>query len=241
MAAYNVGESPSTAGRSTSVEDVGLVDFVGVAVCRSGEEAVLGREDVVVDTGTDNDCRPPPPLLASRFRKILPKIFFAALGDAVEVLTGSLGVWWLIIPCSWSEMDSPDEQGEWDKSGVPARLPLCPGGARDECAELRRVGTPREFGAGQTLAPWGCSTLVLWGCSFPSHTSMGSRMPRSIISRPRLWNFATRASVPASRIVLVMTLCALKLYRGMMRRPEADEAVDENEVTEPEEKVVVDA
>lgn len=38
-------------------------------------------------------------------------------------------------------------------------------------------------------------------------------------SKPRLKNFATFASVPASVIVFVITLCAWRLYKGTIRRP----------------------
>jgi hypothetical protein len=46
----------------------------------------------------------------------------------------------------------------------------------------------------------------------------------------RLPNFATLASVPASVTVLVMTLCAWRLYSGTMRRWIAEEEVDEDAV-----------
>ena len=55
-------------------------------------------------------------------------------------------------------------------------------------------------------------------------------------SKPRFWNFAILASVPASTMTLVRTLWAWRLYRGMiMRRVEVDDALEatvEKEVTE---------
>ena len=53
---------------------------------------------------------------------------------------------------------------------------------------------------------------------FAPQISVGSITHRSIISSPRLRNFAILASVPASRMEFVMTLCALRLYSGTMIR-----------------------
>ncbi|KAF8064319.1 hypothetical protein FPV67DRAFT_1504449 [Lyophyllum atratum] len=70
------------------------------------------------------------------------------------------------------------------------------------------------------------------------HTSTGSRTARSISSIPRFWNLAILASVPASTMVLVMTLWAWRLYKGMMvRRVEVTEVVEEKEAVEPYEEV----
>jgi hypothetical protein len=54
-------------------------------------------------------------------------------------------------------------------------------------------------------------------------------------SSPRFWNLATLASVPASVMVFVNTLCAERLYSGTMRR--APEAVEEREVIEPDDEM----
>lgn len=43
------------------------------------------------------------------------------------------------------------------------------------------------------------------------HTSWHSRPARPSISRPRFWNFAILASVPASTMMFVMTLWAWRL------------------------------
>lgn len=67
------------------------------------------------------------------------------------------------------------------------------------------------------------------------YTSMGSRRARPISSKPRFKNFAIFASVPASTTRLVMTLCACRLYRGMiMRRPDPDDVVEAKDETELE-------
>lgn len=71
-----------------------------------------------------------------------------------------------------------------------------------------------------------------------STTSSAANPTRSI---PLFVNLAIRASVPASRIVLVITLCAERLYSGMMRLPplavdEAD-AVDETEAVDANDDV----
>lgn len=78
--------------------------------------------------------------------------------------------------------------------------------------------------------------------SFSPHTSTGSNTPTSIISIPRFWNRAILASVPASTMTFVITLCAWRLYKGIivLRPPEEEEdavlnvkdAVDANEDVE---------
>lgn len=57
-------------------------------------------------------------------------------------------------------------------------------------------------------------------------------MASPITSKPRLKNFATFSSVPASVIVLVITLCAWRLNRGTIRRPLTVD-VEETEEIEP--------
>lgn len=72
----------------------------------------------------------------------------------------------------------------------------------------------------------------------PPQSSIGSNTASPIISSPRFIIFAIFASVPASTITFVMTLCACKLYSGIiMRRPppelvDAEEETVEKEVTE---------
>lgn len=65
-------------------------------------------------------------------------------------------------------------------------------------------------------------------------TSTGSRMAKSMSSIPRFVNFAILASVPASTMMLVMTLCAWRLYKGIIiRRPLPEEVeTEEKDVTE---------
>lgn len=67
-------------------------------------------------------------------------------------------------------------------------------------------------------------------------TSMGSHVPTRRISRPRRWNFAILASVPASVTVFVMTLWADRLYNGtIVRRSPVPVPVEAREPTEPTE------
>lgn len=55
------------------------------------------------------------------------------------------------------------------------------------------------------------SLCASFSLSFSPHTSTGSRSARSISSMPRFWNLAIFASVPASTMTLVSTLCACRL------------------------------
>lgn len=67
--------------------------------------------------------------------------------------------------------------------------------------------------------------------SLAAQTSTTSIAARSTISSRRLANFAIFASVPASTIVFVMTLCACRLYSGTMvllPEPELDKDVKED-------------
>lgn len=64
---------------------------------------------------------------------------------------------------------------------------------------------------------------------------MGSRTANPIISNPRLRNLATFASVPASTMTFVITLCACRLYSGMIiLRPDVVEDVEEEATVERE-------
>jgi hypothetical protein len=105
-------------------------------------------------------------------------------------------------------------------SGVPERLPPppppLPGTAR-----LAPVLIPLMLGLPPTVRvenpePGGASPLV--GAPPPAYTSTGSNTARSSISIPRFVNLAIFASVPASTMIFVMTLCACKLYKGTIMR-----------------------
>ena len=54
-------------------------------------------------------------------------------------------------------------------------------------------------------------------------TSYPSSIPRPLSSIPRFPNLAILASVPASVTVFVMTLCAERLYSGIIRRAEDED------------------
>ena len=69
-----------------------------------------------------------------------------------------------------------------------------------------------------------------------AQTSTGSSNARSMISMPRFPNLATLASVPASTIVFVITLCAWRLYKGTIILRDDDVLV-----VETDEKEDVDA
>ena len=130
-------------------------------------------------------------------------------------------------PCEYEteERESADEDaGVWAISGVIGRLGLdrrlvrrkgllsMPGERR-----VSDLGGTRATGAGP-------------------QTSTGSKIARPISSMPRLLNFAIFASVPASTMMLVITLCACRLYSGMIvRRVDALDATEEKEATDVDE------
>ena len=76
--------------------------------------------------------------------------------------------------------------------------------------------------------------LVLAKRGFSAHTSTGSSMARSMNSIPLRRSLAIFASVPASTMTLAMTLCACRLYSGMIvRRPcDVDDVEELNEAVE---------
>lgn len=71
----------------------------------------------------------------------------------------------------------------------------------------------------------------------PGHISTGSRIASPTISTPFLWNFPTFASVAASMMTFVSTLCAWRLYKGvivlLVEGEKTDELLDRDTVEYP--------
>jgi hypothetical protein len=130
--------------------------------------------------------------------------------------------------------DAEDEAAD----GVAGLLP--PPGCKKEPPGLADRILPRELTFAITAPISSTLSRILslrasFSLSFSPQTSTGSRKARSISSMPRLWNLAIFASVPASTMTLVMTLCACRLYSGMILRRVLEEAV--LEATEVKEAV----
>lgn len=121
--------------------------------------------------------------VTSFFLKILPKSFFAPVG--VEGVSGMGGMEGATEVSPVEDKERTEESGVCGTSSGTRRL--------DRRADM-------EF-----------MLDFLRSSSEPIHTSMGSRTARPITSMPRLLNLVTLASVPASTMVFVMTLCAQRL------------------------------
>jgi len=130
----------------------------------------------------------------SFFLKNLPNIFFGPL-VGVELISECMIVGADGDGSPAEESERADELGVWDPS-VPLRL-----------------------GVNCWAISWWSSMLVrlleggIWvvKAGLDPNISTGSSTASPRISRPRFWNFATFASVPASTMILVMTLCAWRL------------------------------
>src|ERR1700761_2272248 len=129
----------------------------------------------------------------SFFLKNLPNIFFGPL-VGVELLSGSVSVG------AGGDTGSPppdeseraDDPGVCTPSGPPGRGAACK--TKSWCSSI----LVRLLDGGSRDADAVCEPK----------TSTGSSTARPRSSKPRFWNFATLASVPASTMTLVMTLCA---------------------------------
>jgi hypothetical protein len=121
--------------------------------------------------------------------------------------------------CDWCELEwcecallDASDACEALGSGVPERLPPPP--PLPGTARLAPVLIPLMLGLPPTVRvenpePGGASPLV--GAPPPAYTSTGSNTAKSSISIPRFVNRAILASVPASTMIFVMTLCAWRL------------------------------
>src|SRR5258705_9127957 len=76
--------------------------------------------------------------------------------------------------------------------------------------------------------------------SLSPQTSTGSKKAKSINSIPLFWNFAIFASVPASTITFVITLCACRLYKGIMARRVEDVLLEAKEAKDVVDELLKD-
>lgn len=129
---------------------------------------------------------------------LAPGVFLGVVAAEFGVGVTGAGVRWCSdVPSEVS--DRAEDVGVRGGSGVRCGCPAstlargkCSSG-REECGAF---GEWPARGAGLPPSP---------------HTSTGSRTARPMTSSPRFWNFATFASVPASTMTFVRTLCACRL------------------------------
>ena len=189
-----VGVSSPADGRAADARGVpGIVD--------AADTLLSYRGDVTLIVGWEGAAIASPPggklMDGGRvfFLKILPNIFLAPEGGIGLKREGS-----------WTDVVALLGRFEFEETlaGVSGGMDGDPG-----------VGGKMPSSLCENVLPFPPSILVraladaTIGAS--PHTSMGSRMARPIISKPRFWNLATLASVPASTTVLVMTLWACRL------------------------------
>ena len=191
------GCTPRTSGREP-VEVVGVSGGENVAdgggligIFEESEVGFLGREDAV-------DASPPCENVmdvgrAGFLLKNLPNIFLAPEGGASGVKRDEFVIECLI--CCWGIAASFAIDGDPGGERTPnSLLLLCENALPFAPSMLVRVlvDEPETIGASP-------------------QTSTGSRTAKPMTSKPRFWNFATLASVPASTTVFVITLCACRL------------------------------